>query len=156
MRKAFEGLKVTLTSLPVLAFSDFDQPFVVETDLSSVAVGAVLAQRREDKRFHPIQYASRTMTSAERNYSACEREALALLFALKRFRVYLLTTQRFTLITDHQALPYAFKKKDIHGRLARWISFLAEYCGINTPKRLRVYAQFDRDPFEREDGGTHR
>ena len=127
MQKAFERLKFKLTSPPVLAFPDFDQPFVVETDASSVAVGAVLTQRKEDKRVQPIQYASRTMTSAERNYSACEREALALIFALKKFRVYLLSTQRFTLITDHQALQYAFKKKDIHGRLARWMEFLAEY-----------------------------
>ena len=119
MQEAFEKLKLKLTSPPVLAFPDFQRPFVVETDASSVAVGAVMAQRKEDRKVHPIQYASRPMTSAERKYSACEHEALAVIFALKKFRVYLLSTQRFVLITDHQALQYAFKKKDIHGRLAR-------------------------------------
>ena len=127
MRVAFDTLKERLTSPPLLAFPDFDAPFVVETDASSVAIGAVLAQKKEDGKVHPIQYASRTMTAAERNYSACEREALAVIFALKKFRVYLLSSIPFTLITDHQALRYAFQKKDVHGRLARWMDFLAEY-----------------------------
>ena len=67
------------------------------------------------------------MNTSEREYSACEREALAVIFALKRFRVYLLSSTPLKLITDHQALSYAFRKKDIHGRLARWLDFLAEY-----------------------------
>ena len=127
MMSAFEVLKQRLTSPPVLAFPEFEAPFIVETDASSVAVGAVLAQKKEDGKVHPIQYASRTMTAAERNYSAYEREALAVIFALKKFRVYLLFSISFSLITDHQALRYAFQKKDIHGRLARWLDFLAEY-----------------------------
>lgn len=67
------------------------------------------------------------MNPAGRNYSACEREALAVIFALKRFCVYLLSTLAFKLITDHQALKDAFKKKEIHIRLTRWLDFLAEY-----------------------------
>ena len=108
----------------VLTSPNFDQPFVVESDASSVAVGAILAQRKEDKRVHPIQYASRTMTSAERIHSA-EREALAVIPAPKTFGVYLLSTHTLTLITDHQALRYAFKRMDIYKRLARWMDFLA-------------------------------
>ena len=50
-----------------------------------------------------------------------------MIFALRKFRVYLLSTQSFTLITDHQALQYAFKKNDIRGRLEKWTEFLAEY-----------------------------
>ena len=127
MQEAFEEVKKKLTSPPVLAFSDFEKSFVVETDASSVDVGAVLAQHKEDGKCHPVQYASRTMNDAEKKYSACEREALAVILALKKFRVYLLSTQKFILVTDHQALQYAFRKKDIHGRLARWMDFLAEY-----------------------------
>ena len=52
---------------------------------------------------------------------------MVVIFALKKFRVYLLSTQRFLLITDHQSLQYALKKKDMHGRLARWMEFLAQY-----------------------------
>ena len=67
------------------------------------------------------------MNTSERDYSACEHEALAVIFALKTFRVYLLSSTPLKLITDHQALSYAFRKKDIHGRLARRLDFLAEY-----------------------------
>ena len=119
MRAAFECLKEKLTTPPVPTFPNFEEPFVVETDASSVCLGAVLAQKKEDGRIHPVQYASRTMTPAERNYSACEREALAVVFALKNFRVYLLSSKHVSLITDHQALQYAFQKKDVHGRLTR-------------------------------------
>lgn len=58
---------------------------------------------------------------------ACEREALALIFALKKFLVYLLLLQPFQITTDHQALQYTIKKKDVHGRLARWLVFLCQY-----------------------------
>ena len=119
IHSAFLDLKSCLTTAPVLAFPDFDSPFVVETDAFTSALGAVLAQKREDGRFHSVQYASRTMTAAEENYSACEREALAFIFSLKKFRVNLISFEPFILYTDHQALQYAFQKKDIRGRLAR-------------------------------------
>lgn len=127
MEDAFQNLKKALVSPPVLAYPDFDKPFIVETDASKVGVGAVLAQKGKDGKVHPIQYSSRTMTKSERNYHACERESLAVIFALRHFRVYLLSTEPFTLISDHQSLKDTFKKKDIHGRLARWLDFLAEY-----------------------------
>ena len=126
-KKTFESLKLKLTTPPVLAFPNLDELFLVETDASSVAVGAVLAQKKEDKKTHPIQYASGTLCQADREYSAWERETLAVIFALKKFGVYLLSSDPFTLVTDHPSLQYAFKKKDIHGRLARWLDFLAEY-----------------------------
>lgn len=127
MDKAFHLLKISLSSPPVLAFPNFEKPFGVETDASSVAVGAVLTQKDDDGKTHPVQFASRTMTVAERKYSACEREALAVIFALRKFRLYLLSTEPFILMTDQQALKSAFARKDIHGRLARWLDFLAEY-----------------------------
>ena len=67
------------------------------------------------------------MNASERNYSACEREALVVTFAIKKFRVHLLSAEHFTIVTGHQALQYAFKKKDVHGRLARWLDTLAEH-----------------------------
>ena len=123
--EAFLRLKEALTTAPVLAFPDFDLPFIVDTDASSRAVGAVLAQKQEG-RIHPIQYASLSLNSAEKNYSACEREAVAVFFALRKFRIFLLSGQRFDLLTDHQALRYALEKKDVHGLIARWLDFLAE------------------------------
>ena len=125
MQVAFEVLKVKLTSAPVLAHPDYEGPFVVCTDASSKAVGAVLSQADENGRDHPIHYASRALSSAESNYSAIEREALGVVFALKKFRHYL-TSNRFKLYADHQALNYVFNMKDPHGRIARWFSLLAE------------------------------
>lgn len=127
MQHAFEALKEKLCQSPVLAYPDFNKPFSVEMDASAYALGAVLNQKDEHGRFHPVQFASRKMNEAERNYSACEREALAVIFALQKFRPYLLSAETFRLITDHQALKYAFQKKDVHGRLARWLDLLAEY-----------------------------
>lgn len=106
---------------------DFEKPFIVETDESKVGVGAVLAQRGEYEMVHPAKYVSRTMAQAERNYAACERETLAVLLTLRYLRVYLISTEPFTLISSQKSLVDDFKKKDIHDRLARWLEFLSEY-----------------------------
>ena len=119
-------LKEALNTAPVLAFPEFDLLFIVETDASSRAVGAVLAQKQEGS-IHPIQYTSRSLNSAEKNYSACEREAVAVIFALRKFRIFLLSGHRFDLVTDHKALRYGLEKKDVHGKIARWLDFIAEY-----------------------------
>lgn len=111
----------------MLAVPYFEKPFVFGTEASAVALAAVLSQVKEDSKKHAIQYASRTITKAERNYSACERDALAAVFALKKFRMYLPSSIPFVLETDQQALKSAFAKRDIHGRLARWLDFLADY-----------------------------
>lgn len=80
-------LKEMLTTPLVLAFPEFDTPFNAETDASSVSIGVVLAQKGKYGKVHPIQFISITMTAAEKNYSACERESLAEIFAWKQLRV---------------------------------------------------------------------
>ena len=67
------------------------------------------------------------MNKSERKYSTCEGEGLAFIFAVKEFRVYLLSSTPPKLVTDYQALLYAFREKGIHGVLDRWLDFLAEY-----------------------------
>lgn len=74
-----------------------------------------------------MQYASCTMNSAEENASACRLESPAVIYALRKFRVYLLSTKPCRSVTDYQALYYALKNKDINGRMARLIEFIAEY-----------------------------
>ena len=126
MQMAFEELKESLTKPPVLVYPNYGKPFIVSTDASSKAVGAVLSQLDDNGREHPIHYASRNLNEAEKNYSAFEREALGIVFALKKFRHYLLSNQ-FKLYTDHQALKYVINLRDPHGRIARWMSLFAEF-----------------------------
>ncbi len=126
MQTAFKELKVKLTSATVLAYADYEKPFVICTDASSKATGAVLSHADENGRNHPIHYTGRALSSAQTNYSAFEREALGVDFALKKFRHYL-TSNRFKLYIDRQALGYGFNMKDPRGRIARWFTLFAEY-----------------------------
>ncbi len=118
MQNAFEELKVKLTSTPVLAYLDYEKPFVVCTNASSRAVRAVLSRTDGNGRDHTKHYASRALSVAESNYSAFEKEALGVTFALNKFRHYL-TRNRFKLYTDYQAIKYVFNMKDPHGWIAR-------------------------------------
>ncbi len=126
MQNTFEAWKEALTTAPVLAFHDHENPFIVATEASSKAIGAVLQQLDVDGREHPLHYASHGLMSREKNYSTYERKAFAITFALKKFPHYLLC-QKFKLFTDHEALKYVINMKDPHGRIARWMSTFAEY-----------------------------
>ncbi len=118
MQTAFKEMKVKLTSAKVLSYSDYEKAFVVCTDASSRAVGAVLSQADQNRSYHPIHYASRALSAAESSYSAFEREAIDGIFTFPKFR-HNLTSNKFELYTDHQALNYALNMKDPHGRIAR-------------------------------------
>ena len=108
--EAFEKLKLALVSTPVLARPDFSLSLTVQTDASNMAIGAVLTQMREDGE-HPVVYISRVLTAQEQNYSATERESLALLWAIKRLRPYL-EGYKFTAITDHSSLKWLNNLKE--------------------------------------------
>ena len=113
-QNAFEELKNRLVSPPILAFPDFKEKFVLYTNASDSAIGAVLSQIQEGKE-RVIAYWSR---KAERNYSTTEKEALAAMAAIKEFYPYLYGFH-FTLVTDHNPLTSLRGLKDIGGRLAR-------------------------------------
>ena len=85
--RAFTQLKGLLTSPPVLSYPLFDRPFVLHT--SGQGLGAVLEQEQDDKTFHLVAYASRTLSKANANYRITDLEALSLVWALKHFRVCL-------------------------------------------------------------------
>lgn len=85
----------------------------------------MLAQKEAVKKIRPIQYANRTTNSAERKYFACEREELAVISALPKVRLYLVSEEPFLMLTSQAALKTAFEQRNIHGRLARWLDFLA-------------------------------
>ena len=122
---AFQNLKDALIQYPVLQFPDFTQPFIVTTDASNYAIGAILSQGKlgEDK---PIAYASRTLNNAEINYSTTEKELLALVWAAKHFRPYLLG-RKFYFVTDHKPLKWLMNVTDPGSRLIRWRLLLEEY-----------------------------
>ncbi|GKB66727.1 reverse transcriptase domain-containing protein [Tanacetum coccineum] len=87
--------------------------------------GAVLGQRHE-KHFKPIHYASKTMTEAESRYTTAEKEMLAVVYAIEKFRSYLILNKSIV-YTDHSALKYLFAKKDSKARLLRWVLILQEF-----------------------------
>lgn len=123
--KSFNDLKHALTSTPVLVYPNFNEPFLLTTDASGFAIGAVLSQGPIGKDL-PIAYASRTLCQAESRYSTIERELLAIVWAVKHFRPYLFG-RKFKLITDHRPLTWLFSIKDPGSRLARWRLKLEEY-----------------------------
>ena len=104
---------------------DWSLPFELMCDASDYAVGAVLGQRKEGKP-HVIYYASRTLNSAQMNYTTTEKELLAVIFALDKFRSYLIGSST-VVYSDHAAVRYLMSKQDAKPRLIRWILLLQEF-----------------------------
>ncbi|KAM1185235.1 hypothetical protein ACFX2G_014863 [Malus domestica] len=123
--KAFKHLKEMLTSAPIIRPPDWSIPFELMCDASDYALSAVLGQRK-DKQPHVIYYASQTLNDAQLNYSTTEKELLAVVFALDKFRSYLLGTKVIIYI-DHAALKYLLTKKEAKPRLIRWMLLLQEF-----------------------------
>ena len=123
--EAFQELKRRLTNPPILAFPRFDCKFLIATDASDSAIGAVLSQVQEGAE-KVIAYWSRQLTKAERNYSTIEREALAIVKAVKEFYPYLYGHE-FVLLTDHQPLVHLNNRRDVGGRISRWTMFLQQF-----------------------------
>ena len=123
---SFEKLKQLLTTAPVLARPDFNKPFLLVTDASKAGLGCILTQLDENGHEHPIVFASRALKTNEANYAATKLECLAVIWAVKQFRPYLLG-QKFTIITDHSALNGLLKASNPTGIIARWITILTEY-----------------------------
>ena len=124
---AFEGLKKALTTAPVLTHPDFSKRFYVQCDASDSGIGAVLFQRNEAEEESPISYFSQKLNSCQRNYSVTEKECMAVVMAVKKFRPYI-EGMDFTIITDHSSLKWLMTMKDLSGRLARWSLELQSYA----------------------------
>jgi len=126
-QESFESVKLSLTEAPILAIADQDKPFHVVCDASNIAIGCALLQHDSHGQERVVSYQSRQLKPAERNYPVHDRELLAMKYALAKFRVYLLGTQHFTVFTDHCSLRTAIKSPHLSQRMARWLSFFAEY-----------------------------
>ena len=104
---------------------DWSLPFEIMCDASDYAVGAVLGQTK-DKKHHTIAYASKTLMGPQLNYATTKKELLAIVFAIDKFRSYLVGAM-VIIYTDHAALKYLLTKKDAKPRLIRWILLLQEF-----------------------------
>nr|XP_027088737.1 uncharacterized protein LOC113710089 [Coffea arabica] len=122
---AFNRMKKELVSAPIIASLDWSLPFELMCDASDFSVGAVLGQKH-DKRLHVIYYASKILNESQVNYATTEKELLAVIFALDKFRSYLVGS-KVIIYTDHAALKYLLNKKDAKSRLIRWILLLQEF-----------------------------
>ncbi|KAG9458840.1 hypothetical protein H6P81_003348 [Aristolochia fimbriata] len=118
-------LKEKLISTPIVVAPDWTIPFELMYNASDYAVRVVLGQRKE-KLFHTIYYASHTLTGLQLNYTTTEKELLAIVYAFKKFRSYLIGL-KVVVYTDHATLRYLFGKKDSKPRLIRWILLLQEF-----------------------------
>ncbi|XP_057251835.1 uncharacterized protein LOC130591893 [Beta vulgaris subsp. vulgaris] len=118
-------IKEALITAPIIQPPDWSLPFEIMCDASDYAVGAVLGQRK-NKVLHAIYYASKTLDEAQVNYATTEKELLAIVYALDKFRTYLIGS-KVIVHTDHAALKYLLAKKEAKSRLIRWIMLLQEF-----------------------------
>jgi len=98
----------------------------VHVDASSIELGVVLTQPGEGDIDHPLEFASRKLSTAEVNYNTTEREGLAMVYALQKFYHYLLGGH-FKMFTDHSALKYLVNKLVLGGRIYKWLLLFQEY-----------------------------
>lgn len=123
--RSFLDLKQCLVTSPILTCPDFSRPFILQTDASQQALGAVLAQEFDEGE-RVIAYASRTLNHSEAKFCATELECLAVLWAIKKFRGYL-EGAKFTVVTDHASLKWLANLKEVSGRLGRWVLQMQSY-----------------------------
>ena len=128
--KAFELAKQNLASPPLLVHFDPEKPIVLSCDASPYGIGAVLSHTIEGRE-QPIAFASRTLAAAEQNYSQLDKEALAIIYGVKRFHEYLVG-HKFTIVSDHKPLQYLFNEKKTIPQMAsprvqRWALTLSGY-----------------------------
>ena len=120
-QQSFDKLKVALATAPILAIVDPQKPFVVETDASAKAIGAVLVQDG-----HPVAYESKKLNRAQQNYSTYERELFAIIYALCKWQHYLYGAQ-FEIVFDHESIKWFMNQTHLKGPKARWAEILQEY-----------------------------
>lgn len=125
-RNAFETLKEKLSTAPLLSIYNPKRTTELHCDASSHGFGAALMQKQDDAKFHPVAYFSQKATTAEAKYHSFELETLAIIYALRRFRVYLEGIS-FKIVTDCNSLTLTLNKKTLNPRISRWALELENY-----------------------------
>ena len=124
--QAFNRLKLALTTAPVLKLPDFDRQFVVTTDASDAAVGAILEQDFGNG-LQPVAFANRKLNDAEMRYSAYERELLSIVWALAKWKHYCQGPHAVVIQTDHAPLRHLPNQASVNSRIWKWINILQGY-----------------------------
>ena len=153
-QKAYETLKTAIVEGAVQQHPDFSKPFIVDTDASEIGMGVILSQvdPKGDERIVALD--SRKFSKAESKWHIREKEALGIIWALEKFRPFILGTD-FMVRTDHSSLKWLLEAKD--GRLGRWALRLSEFTPFKIVHRsgvkhtnvdafTRVFAESDTVP----------
>ena len=127
-QEALAQVKNILSSAPVLKAPDFKQPFALAVDACDVGVGAVLLQAGADGCDRPVAYFSKKLNRHQRAYSTIEKEALALVLAVRHFEVYVASgDQAMKVYSDHNPLAFLAKFRSANARVFRWSLLLQPY-----------------------------
>uniref|UniRef100_A0A1Y1LMU5 RNA-directed DNA polymerase n=1 Tax=Photinus pyralis TaxID=7054 RepID=A0A1Y1LMU5_PHOPY len=122
---AIDNLKKAICEAPVLRLPDFSIPFIVRTDASNIGISGVLLQKQEDG-IHPIAFVSKKLSDTEKKYSTYEKESLAVMFALDKFKDYV-TDSLFTLQVDCDAIRWLVNHPSQLSKFGRWILKLSKF-----------------------------
>ena len=125
-KHAFMQLKQALVEAPILQSPNWDLSFEIMCDAFDFAMGTVLGATNQQKNRPHICYASKTLADAQLNYTTTEKELLAVVFALEKFRSYILGS-KIIVYTDHAAFKYLLSKKEAKPQIIRWVLLLQEF-----------------------------
>ena len=123
---SLDTLKNKMTNAPILVFPEWKKQFHVHVSVSSIMLNMVLSHPGEGSINHPISFASRKLSTTEKSYTMTEREGLAMVYALQKFKHYLLGGH-FKMYTIHYALKYFVKNPLLGGKICRWIILFQEF-----------------------------
>ena len=124
---AYEDLKMMCMTAPILAFADFEKPFMLETNASKEGLGAVLSQKQGDGCYHPIVFANCALHVGEKNYHSSKLKFLPLKWAItEQFHEYL-QYGHFTIRTDNNPLTYILMTPNLDAIGHRWVAALAGF-----------------------------
>ncbi len=124
--KSWEWMKASMTCLFVFIVLEWKLEFHVHTNASNFALGAMLNHNPNKTIDRPVYYVNILMNNTKKNYTTIEKEALAMIYVVKKFKHYLLGNN-FTFFVDHQALLYLVNKPIVTGQIAKWLLLLQEF-----------------------------
>ena len=140
--KALDALKGKMVTAPILRGPNWALPFHIHTDALNKAIGAALGQV-EEKLPYAIYFVSKNLSKGELNYTVTEKELLAVVHFLNKFRHYIIGYQTFV-HTDHAAIKYLMNKLDVNARIIRWLLLLQQFdlTIVDKPGKENIVADF--------------